>query len=392
MLLCMCTYLSEELHEHFPPHYRCDGSYTLVLFQAGLKKSPWMIKEAKIDHKRFGYIEGMKGDQVVYAAQASEAVTLRFIKSNNRVRTVEADILLESFSRADNRLYIAFDSYNAIKLHECLHIPEEKRKEYHKGESVQFHFEIKHSYFQNLHKAVNKLSSEVIAKLLPEEEDFDQNFQLERIPFPSHYKCLKLDRHQLKALQATVFCKATAPVLIAGPFGTGKTRLLAVATHYFLEECQLPAVRVLVCAHHQASADTFMECYFGLMITHPKYPWKVKLTRLISESHHHVKHEYSRWYKTIEQFEKMCNSKTYHDSRVLKTYHDSRVLIITTFLTSLHLIGMFEPGYFTHILLDEGAQSREPEAVAPLCLANKDTKVIIAGDHYQVGCSSNIFQ
>ena len=352
----------------------------LVLFQAGLKKPPCMIKETKIDHKRFGYIEGMKGDQVVYAAQASEAVTLRFIKSDNHVRTVEADILLESFRRADNRLYIAFDSYNAIKLHECLHIPEGKRKEYRK-ESVQFHFEIKHSYFKNLHKAVNKLSSEAIAKLLPEEEDFDQNFQPERIPFPSHYKCLKLDRHQLKALQAAVFCKATAPVLIAGPFGTGKTRLLAVATYYFLEESQLP-VRVLVCAHHQASADTFMECYFGLMITDPQHPWKVNLTRLIPEQHHRVKHEYSRWYKTIKQFEKMCSSKT---------YRDNRVLIITTFLTSLRLLGKFEPGYFTHILLDEGAQSREPEAVAPLCLANKDTKVIIAGDHYQV-CSNNIFQ
>ena len=355
----------------------------LVLFQAGLKKPQWMTKEAKIVHKRFGYLEGMKGDQVVYATQASEAVTLRFIKSNNHVRTVEADILLESFHRADNRLYIAFDSYNAIKLQECLHISKEKWKEYHKWESIQFHFEIKHSYFQSLHKAVNKLSSDVIAKLLPEEEDFDQNFQLRRIPFPSHYSYLKLDKHQLKALQAAVFCKATAPVLIAGPFGTGKTRLLAVATHYFLEECQRPAVRVLVCAHHQASADTFMECYFGLMITDPKYPWKVNLTRLISESHHHITHEYSRWYKTIEQFEKMRNSKT---------FHDSRVLIITTFLTSLRLIEKFEPGYFTHILLDEGAQSREPEAVAPLCLANKDTKVIIAGDHYQVGCSSNVLQ
>ena len=358
-------------------HYRCDGSYTLVLFQAGLKKPPWMIKEAKIDHKRFGYIEGMKGDQIVYATQASEAVTLRFISPDNRVRTVEADILLESIHRADNRLYIALNSYNAIKLLECHHI---SKKEHCKEKAVQFQFEIKHSYFKNLHKAIKGLSSEVIAKLLPEEEDFDQNFQLYRIPFPSYYSYLKLDRHQLKALQAAVFCKAAAPVLIAGPFGTGKTRLLAVATYYFLEECQLP-VRVLVCAHHQASADTFMECYFGLMITDPQHPWKVNLTRLISEQHHCVKHEYSRWYKTIEQFEKMRSSKT---------YHDSQVLIITTFLTSLRLIGKFEPGYFTHILVDEGAQSREPEAVAPLCLANKDTKVIIAGDHCQVCCSSNI--
>ncbi len=45
---------------------------------------------------------------------------------------------------------------------------------------------------------------------------------------------------------------------------------------------------------------------------------------------------------------------------------------------------MFPPGFFTHILLDEGAQAREPEAVAPLSLATKDTKIVIAGDPQQV--------
>ena len=43
-----------------------------------------------------------------------------------------------------------------------------------------------------------------------------------------------------------------------------------------------------------------------------------------------------------------------------------------------------EKGHFTHILLDEGAQSREPESIAPLCLADIDTKIIIVGDHKQV--------
>ena len=51
----------------------------------------------------------------------------------------------------------------------------------------------------------------------------------------------------------------------------------------------------------------------------------------------------------------------------------------------LHLRDLFSPGFFTHILMDEGAQAREPEAVAPLCLATKDTKIVIAGDSSQVG-------
>ena len=39
--------------------------------------------------------------------------------------------------------------------------------------------------------------------------------------------------------------------------------------------------------------------------------------------------------------------------------------------------------------MDEGAQSREPEAVAPLTFASRDTKIIIAGDHKQVDNFSN---
>jgi len=56
---------------------------------------------------------------------------------------------------------------------------------------------------------------------------------------------------------------------------------------------------------------------------------------------------------------------------------------VTTFINTQQLLQLrVRP--FTHILIDEGAQSREPEAVAPLSLADKHTKIVIAGDHMQV--------
>ena len=42
--------------------------------------------------------------------------------------------------------------------------------------------------------------------------------------------------------------------------------------------------------------------------------------------------------------------------------------------------------------MDEGAQTREPESVGPLCLANKETKIVIAGDHNQVGYNGKFSQ
>ena len=333
-----------------------------MLHQAHLKKPPWLSKNPLPKVSRYGYLIGMKGDQITYATQASESA---------EIGPATAQILMDNYFHGEERLYIAFDDNNFTKLKIYLDIQENYKGEW-KG-NVKVHFELKHSYFRNMEKALKKLPEEVIGRLIPEESDFDSDVEFNRIPFPKHYDYLRLDQHQFRALQAVVFSRSNAPILIAGPFGTGKTRLLATAAYYFLEECRKP-VRVLVSAHHQASADTFMDCYFALMKMNPRHPWRVNLTRLTpSESYHNVNHEYSKWFKTVYQFKKL---HLYHEQK--------RLLVVTTFLTALRLCDLFPSGYFTHILLDEGAQTREPEAIAPLCLADSNTKIVIAGDHCQV--------
>ncbi|ENN70915.1 hypothetical protein YQE_12318, partial [Dendroctonus ponderosae] len=42
-------------------------------------------------------------------------------------------------------------------------------------------------------------------------------------------------------------------------------------------------------------------------------------------------------------------------------------------------------GFFTHILLDEAAQAIECETVTPLAIANENTRLVLAGDHMQIG-------
>ena len=39
---------------------------------------------------------------------------------------------------------------------------------------------------------------------------------------------------------------------------------------------------------------------------------------------------------------------------------------------------------FTHILIDEAAQALEPECVTPLVMVDRNTKIVLAGDHKQV--------
>ena len=314
----------------------------------------------------------MDGDKIAYATQASEAAIIIIEQGIE----IAADILPENFRHTDEKLYIAFNDTSERALRQALAVTNQPYEN-----QVEVEFELKHSYFDNLHRAIEGLYPEVIAKLVPEPTDFKPDIAIQRIPFPK-YPNLKLDDDfpgdQFKALRVAAFTHCDAPpVLITGPFGAGKTRLLATATYFFLQEGKRnqQVTRILVCAHHQASADTFLECYFGLMVTDDDHPWRVNLTRLTSKDYHHRSGKYSQWYQTLFEFKR----KTLYYAK------QKWLLIITTFLTSLHLREVFSPGFFTHILMDEGAQAREPEAVASFCLATNDTKIVIAGDPAQVG-------
>ena len=228
--------------------------------------------------------------------------------------------------------------------------------------SAYVEFQLKHSYFKRLHDAIYKIPKAVIAMIMPTKSSFIKRPSQHYIGKPEYSK-LELDETgQLQALDAILTSGSSAPLLVAGPFGTGKTRLLARAAYQILRFNR--QARVLVCAHHQASVDTFME-YFGQM---KEDEWRVKLdlVRIIPNNGYHSKtrDKYHMWYKTK------------HQIRNIRSFN----LIVTTLGMTLHL-----KGHFTHILMDEGAQTREPEAIAPLCLATKQTRIVITGDHYQVG-------
>ena len=347
---------------------RCDGCYPLVLHQARLNKPPWLRDASTIDHKRFGYIKGLSGDQFAYASQASEAVFVS-VPPGEEVRLV---VLQANFNHNEERLYVAVHKNELDALKSCLGLTEAECEL-----TVTVRFDLKHSYFNRLHQSLSNLTEDVIARLFPKWSDF----RLHPTPIsPELMRSLQLKemsipQDKMRALESIISCPASGPpVLVSGAFGTGKTLLLALACHYFFQESKLTnqPVRILVCTQQQTSADAFLECFVEKLLRPDN---TVSISRLVRESASKDP-KLQRWCKTVSRFR-----REYH-------YHAVNHIVITTCISSLYLVS-FLKGFFTHIFLDEGAQTREPEGIAPLALAGRNTKIIIAGDKHQVRLSND---
>ena len=341
---------------------RCDGEYTVTIYQPGFK--PNRLEDDNMEeHLRYGLISSSNGDAISYAKQASESAVIT-LPSGARIHVTH---IFARPPKGEDGISIALTKEASSSL-----IESDRKARTRIVFEAYVMFELKHSYFQRLHTAVHRLLPSIMAKIMPDKDNFRVGLSHMSIHNP-HYDELQLDETgQLQALHSIISSNSNAPILIVGPFGTGKTRLLARAAYQILTQ-RSGGVKpqILVCAHHQASVDTFME-YFGQMKLDGKLRHSVNLTRIIPNGHYRSKtrNEYDDWYKTKDEIHHL-NKEHIH-------------LVVTTLSTAPKLYYKGGNGFFTHILMDEGAQTREPESVAPLCLANDNTKIVIAGDHYQV--------
>lgn len=323
---------------------------------------------------RYGHLEGIDSDIVAYATQSSEAAVIIPHKGSE----IRMEIMKENFSHSDDHLYIGFRHEEITKLKKAFPELPNSKVTYN---NIKVEFEVKHSYFNNLIRSVSCIPDDIMKRLLPKLEEFQPrssaHFQYTKEMQPLVSQLDPYD--QLNALKTvTMHPCSSPPVLINGSFGTGKSRVLAIATYFITEKStdSQPA-RVLLCAHHQASADYFVETYFGEIMQ--KYSWRVKHFFRVTSSRYVIRGEklnqLSRYFLTLKKLkEKVQGGRINYGNLV----------IVTTFLTALNLSKLFPRGFFTHILMDEGAQSREAEAIAPLTLASTKTQIVIAGDSNQV--------
>ena len=363
MTLCYCL-------------YRCNGAYEFHVYHHGFRFNDFSRFEVKSNHVRFGHItaDDIDGDKVSYAKQASEGKAIIKIQKP-RGGTLELNVDMVG-PESSERIHLGMDASQESKLVEIYKHTDKNGQTFRDVEVV---FILKYSYFDRLHVAVDQISNEMICRLFPEtENDFssqdcwNEYVSTHMLDCVSDYVDLDQpyfkNKPQLYALKTVLKANPSkAPVLIAGSFGTGKTRLIARAAYQILHNDK--NAKVLVCAHHQKSVDLLLDNYFGKMFD---AGWRCgKIVRLIPNQYYKIKNpEYSMFYKTRASI----NNIPKHELR----------LVLTTFSSCPSLLGYPERKHFTHILLDEGAQTREPEAIIPLGLATKNTKIIIAGDHKQV--------
>lgn len=338
---------------------RCNGMYLITTY-------------GNQDGKIHGSIK-MSSTQVAYVKQA--AVGLKFTFYTPMVNgpllapQVEAEFSKpkrddHTHMHADDIVYFAItlDGLKVVRIY-CQYL-------LHKTTKLECYvqFVLKHHYFASLHKSLENLKAHVISKLNPRPDDL--NLSLKQIKFLPKPKTESLDldsEYQFIALKKMMGCSSNAIFLVTGPFGTGKTRLLATAAYNFLK---IPNARVLICTCHSQSTDTYINDYFGPMVDKGLLNGNT-LLRLVAKSTPHT--NLKRCYE--------CYAKNSLDpnQEALK----AKALVVTTFINTQQLFQL-RVAPFTHILIDEGAQAREPETVAPLALADKHTKIVIAGDHLQV--------
>ncbi|XP_072308707.1 3'-5' exoribonuclease HELZ2-like [Eucyclogobius newberryi] len=230
---------------------------------------------------------------------------------------------------------------------------------------IEIQFQLNRYHFCSMHKAVDALGD--TRHVLPD---------LKNCTVPvNNIQCDKLNEKQLLAVEFITGAteKCVAPLLIYGPFGTGKTFTLATSA---IEVSRQPNNKVLICTHTNSSADLYIRDHF-----HKTTQVKIKPLR--------IKAKTSRGLAATDEITlKYCllnEAKSMFLPPTKPALDQHNVIVITaTMARQLHDLKLPE-GYFSHILIDEASQMLECEALSALGLAGPHTRVALAGDHMQMG-------
>ncbi|XP_043088069.1 helicase with zinc finger domain 2 [Puntigrus tetrazona] len=234
---------------------------------------------------------------------------------------------------------------------------------------MEVQFQLNRLWFCEMHKAIDDLPN--LDKVMPDLKN-------SKFCISSQSDTGELNEKQQAAmnfvLSVTDNGSSIPPLLIYGPFGTGKTRTLAKMTQALVQQ---PQNKILICTHTNSSADLYVKGHFHEYATvhHEAKPLRIKAKESNPRSTDPITLKYCHFSRDDSQFE-------FPDKAVLDS---TRIIITTTALARFFHDMKLPENYFSHILIDEASQMLECEALMALGLADKNTRVVLAGDHMQMG-------
>ncbi|XP_068761026.1 3'-5' exoribonuclease HELZ2-like [Montipora capricornis] len=234
---------------------------------------------------------------------------------------------------------------------------------------VDVQFQLNRQPLCEWHAAIDKLGPTQQNLLFPKPNAWQVTHEVyissDRVP---------LDEDQRDVISRILWTECNPrPLVVFGPFGTGKTFTLHQAIRELVRRSR---TRILLCTHTNSAADLHVELLHNYL-TNDKGLRAAKPLRI-----YHVERRLDADSKVAKNYA-LIESGTYK----LPTREDviAYRVVITTLATSKHLLDLqLNRGFFTHILIDEAAQALEPEALTPLILAGPNTKIVLTGDHMQM--------
>ncbi|XP_061191305.1 helicase with zinc finger domain 2-like [Saccostrea echinata] len=235
---------------------------------------------------------------------------------------------------------------------------------------VEIQFQMDRMWFCMMHYAVDHLgSTDVVFPDLSKIKPFHEKSTL-------RINSSVLNPDQLTAVQHIVTERVgyNPPFVIYGPFGTGKTETIAQAVMVLIRE--RPDSKILICAQSNSAADLYLTKHLDPFLR--KTNCNTKIRRVYFKE---------RRVNTVQpEVKKYCMLNSDRTAFEFPTHDDiiKHNIVIVTLSTSLLLSELGLQDYFTHIFVDEAAQTLEAEAIMPLSLASEKTCVVLAGDHQQI--------
>ncbi|KAF0290524.1 putative helicase with zinc finger domain [Amphibalanus amphitrite] len=191
----------------------------------------------------------------------------------------------------------------------------------------------------------------------------------------------KLNPRQKEAINAMTVTvpQPLPPVLVLGPYGTGKTYTMAHGVKHILNGSENS--RILICTHSNSAADLYIREYLSGYVKggmEAARPLRVYYRRRRLGTVHFTVRPFTLREDSDADDDVVFRRPTTED--VLRHRVIVCTLAVSKYLTWLDL----PEDTFSHILVDEAAQALEWEAARVLSLAGPQTRLVLAGDHLQL--------